>query len=155
MKKIYWLFVLLISSLNHAQTKSDFKTEFISFIKSQDEFGSILYYGNKNEDYHSKDTLVLSNNTSFFNDFKAFITWSFLSKKTLGISSMHYVEGTHGMIAAKVLEEKNIYQYKIKKIKNESFLIFYQNRKLVEKFKIIDFEYKPFFFKMVLVRNRD
>jgi len=155
MKKICWLFILLISSLNHAQTKSVFKTEFYSFIKSQDEFGSILYYGHKNEDYRSNDTLVLSNNTTFFNDCKAFITWDFLSKKTLGISSVRYVEGTHSMISSKVIEVKNIYHYKIKKIKNETFLMFYRNRKLIEKFKIIDFEYKPFFFQMVLVRNRD
>lgn len=77
-----------------------------------------------------------------------------MSKKDLGISSMRYVENTHSMIEAKALEEKNIYQYKIKNIKEQSFLMFYREQNLVEKFKIIDINYSGFF-EMILIRIKD
>lgn len=113
-------------------------------------FNNTLYYCDRDEDYYVNDTLYLNSSTSFFNCQK-YIYWDFLSKKKIGISSMRYIEGTHGVIEGKPLEENKIFKYKIRKFDNESYLLFYQKRKLVEKFKIIDIQSSGIF-ELFLVR---
>lgn len=127
--------MLLISCFSFAQSKSNF----LSFSSMKKSFNNTLYYCDRDDDYYINDTLYLNSSTSFFTCQK-YISWNFLSKKKVGISSMRYIEGTHGVVEGRPLEQNKIFKYRIKKFENETYVLFYQKRKLVEKFKIIDIQ---------------